>query len=470
MGCSSNDQRNPVKPRLNVSEDSRYLEFENGKPFFWLGGTTWGMSEWLTREEVDYYLDNRKEKGFSLVQLCLFWGKRVEDPVNFSTNPPNAYGYRAFMEVEGKPDPGQPQVIDGGTPQSPNDYWDHVEYIIQAAEKRDIIVALLPVWGRRYVNATHPGFSQNVFSIAQMNSYGKFLGQCFKTYSNIIWVMGGDVKADQGGDFLPYYRSMAEGIITGITGELVKWSEESPLWDYALMTYHPDGQPLINSSEWFHNDPWLDVNMIETFQSRGMVIKAVQQDYALIDPVKPTVMGEPAYEGEIKPVGFSSGVQMRRQAYHSFFGGAAGFTYGAFRDREGNGPLFSPYKGWKKLLDMEGANSMKFVKSFCLNHHWPDWIPIHDMIQSNRGEGELQKVTVLSLSTDECFIYYPDNSHSKLDLSKYFGETEKILAQWYNPASGNYSDKFQMTLSNEGIDVTPPAEWSDAILILLVNS
>jgi len=338
IGCSSTDQRDPLKPILKVSENSRYLAFENGEPFFWLGGTTWGMSEWLTREEVDYYLDNRKDKGFNLVQISLFWGKRVDDPLNFSINPPNAYGYKAFMEAEGKPDPGQPGVIDGGTPQSPNDYWDHVEYIIQAAEQRDMIVALLPVWGRRYVNASHTGFSQNIFSISQMNSYGKFLGQRFKAYTNIIWVMGGDVKADAGGDFLPHYRAMAEGIIAGITGELVTWDEESPLWDYALMTYHPDGTPLLNSSEWFHNDPWLDFNMIETFQFRNLVYKAVQKDYTLDSPVKPTVMGEPAYEGERKPVGFSSGVQMRRQAYHSFFGGAAGFTYGAFRDREGNGP------------------------------------------------------------------------------------------------------------------------------------
>ena len=87
--------------------------------------------------------------------------------------------------------------------------------------------------------------------------------------------------------------------------------------------------------------------MIETFQSRDQVTKAVQQDYTLDSPVKPTVMGEPAYEGERKPVGYANGVQMRRQAYHSFFGGAAGFTYGAFRDKEGNGPLFSPYEGWE---------------------------------------------------------------------------------------------------------------------------
>ncbi|MCK5343410.1 MAG: DUF4038 domain-containing protein, partial [Candidatus Heimdallarchaeota archaeon] len=321
LGCSSNEQSNPVKPKLKVSENNRYLTFENGNPFFWLGGTTWGMSEWLTREGVDYYLDNRKEKGFNLVQICLFWGKRVDDPVNFSVNPPNAYGFQAFVEVEGEPDPAQPRVIEGGTPQSPNDYWDHVEYIIQAAEKRDMIVAILPVWGRRYVNATHHGFSTPLFSIHDMNLYGEFLGQLYKPYSNIIWVMGGDVKADQGGVFLSHYRSMAEGIITGITGELVKWKEESSLWDYALMTYHPDGTPLINSSEWFHNDPWLDFNMIETFQSRDMVTKAVQQDYTIDSPEKPTVMGEPAYEGERKPVGYANGVQMRRQAYHSFFGG-----------------------------------------------------------------------------------------------------------------------------------------------------
>ena len=466
IGCNSTDQRNPVKPILKVSKNNRHLAFENGEPFFWLGGTTWGMSEWLTREEVDYYLDNRKEKGFNLVQISLFWGKRVDDPVNFSINPPNAYGFQAFVEVEGEPDSSQPCIIEGGTPQSPNDYWDHVEYIIQAAEKRDMIVALLPVWGRRYVNASHTGFSQNVFSSLQMNSYGKFLGQRYKTYANIIWVMGGDVKADQGGDFLAHYRAMAEGIITGITGKLVPWSEESPLWDYALMTYHPDGTPLLNSSEWFHNDPWLDFNMIETFQSRSLVYRAVQQDYTIDSPVKPTVMGEPAYEGECKPTGFSTGVQMRRQAYHSFFGGSAGFTYGAFRDREGNGPLFSPNEGWEKLLDMEGANSMKFVKSFCLNHNWPDWIPVHDMILSNFGDSELQKVAVLAESTGECFIYFPDNSILILDLSKHYNEAEKILIQWFNPASGDYSDKSQMTVSEKVAYLSPPADWSDAILIL----
>ena len=31
--------------RLRVSDNQRFLQFENGKPFFWLGETAWLMPE-----------------------------------------------------------------------------------------------------------------------------------------------------------------------------------------------------------------------------------------------------------------------------------------------------------------------------------------------------------------------------------------------------------------------------------------
>jgi len=207
--CNTNTSFKPVKPELSVSADHRYLVLENGNPFLWLGGTVWGMSEWLSREEIDIYLNDRKSKGFNVVQICLFWGKREDDPVGFTVNPTNYYGFKAFRETDGKPDASQPLIIDGGTPLQSNDYWDHVEYIIQSANELDMMVALLPVWGRRYVNATHANFSEKLFTEAGMAGYGKFLGQKFKSYSNIIWVMGGDVQPDLGGNYLNHYRAMA---------------------------------------------------------------------------------------------------------------------------------------------------------------------------------------------------------------------------------------------------------------------
>jgi hypothetical protein len=467
-GCLRDPPVRAVKPDLYVSENNRYLANSDNEPFFWMGGTAWGMSEWLTREDVDIYLDDRAQKGFNLVQVCLFWGKREEDPVRFTTNPTNAYGHKAFVEVDGKPDPEQPRVIKGGTPQNPNDYWDHVDYIIQSAARRNMIIAVLPVWGRRYVNATHTHHSEKVFSIPAMRSYGGFLGERFKGYSNIVWVLGGDVQADAEGNYLDHYRAMAEGIINGITGETIRWDEVSPLWDCALMTYHPDGAPLKNSSRWFHGDPWMDFNMIETHVHRDSVYRAVRQDYLLADPVKPTVLGEPDYEGA-SPNMVTAGIDIRRQALQGFFAGAAGFTYGGKIDHEGNGPLWSPYNNWKKMLDMEGARSMTNIKSFCLGHSWPDWIPVQEIIQSNAGEGELQKVAVFTRPDSACLVYFPDNSYAGLDLANHFEEAENFIVQWYNPAPDSFSEKIERTLMDGKMMAAPPDQWPDGILILREN-
>lgn len=464
LSCQYQQPADSTKPVLKVSKNKRILEYQDGTPFFWLGGTTWGMPEWMTREEVDYYLDNRLSKGFNVALICLFWGKRQDDPINFFVNPENAYGHKAFAEVNGNPDPFEPLIVTGGTSMNPNDYWDHVDYIIQAAKERNMIIGLLPVWGRRYVNGIHLPYSQKVFDIHGMKSYGKFLGERLKSYDNVIWVLGGDVTAEGGGDFKGHYRSMAEGIVLGISGETIKWNEASQLWDLALMTYHPDGKPMKNSSQWFHNDPWLDFNMIETHKHRDSVYVAVQQDYVLDNPIKPTVMGEPAYEGEYKPQGNSKGIQMRRQAYQTLFGGACGFTYGAFRDKEGNGPLFSPFKGWEELLDLEGANSMTIVKNFCMKNNWPNWTPAHNVVLESTGNGEFQIVAVKTMD-GKLLVYFPDNAEARIDVSDH-DQSETIKASWFNTKTGMYSDSFQLDISSSSIEISPPEKWDDAVLII----
>jgi hypothetical protein len=79
--------------------------------------------------------------------------------------------------------------------------------------------------------------------------------------------------------------------------------------------------------------------MIETNVSRNQLVAAIRQDLVKT-PVKPTVLGEGHYEGTTH--GSAEAIHIRRQAYQTFFSGAAGFTYGGGFDEEGNGPLFSP--------------------------------------------------------------------------------------------------------------------------------
>jgi len=57
-----------VLGRLKISSNQRYLQFENGQPFFYLGDTAWELFQRLNREEATEYLTNRAHKGFTVIQ------------------------------------------------------------------------------------------------------------------------------------------------------------------------------------------------------------------------------------------------------------------------------------------------------------------------------------------------------------------------------------------------------------------
>ncbi len=463
----SQDREYP-RPHLTVSENNRFLQDQNGQPFFWLGGTSWGMSEWLDRQDINLYLDDRQQKSFNVIQICLFWGKRRERPTTFTVNPANAYGDRAFRSDGGEVDVSQPAVRKGGSPTDPNDYWDHVEFILEAAWARQMMVAILPVWGRRYVNATHKNASKNLFSMANMHAYGQFLGERFRTHKNIIWVLGGDVKADHGGDYRAHYRSMAEGILLGITGEEIAYHEESILWDAALMTYHPDGSPMVNSSAWFHDDPWLDFNMIETFVHRDSIYKAVQQDY-LLHPAKPTLLAEPAYEGSGGPGPPRGAAEMRRQAFQAVFSGAAGFTYGGYFGEDGQGPLFSPTYRWQELLDLEGAHSMVNLSNFCRMNHWEDWIPVPEVMGTLTDQGAFHPLTTQDTTRSRLYLYFPSRQLIKLKIPDVLAELKTCQIKWFNPTNNTYSDSGALINVMDDFEMMLPAGWEEGIAILKFN-
>jgi len=55
-------------PRLKVSENKRFLVYEDGRPFFYLADTGWELFHRLDREEAVRYLENRAKKDFTVIQ------------------------------------------------------------------------------------------------------------------------------------------------------------------------------------------------------------------------------------------------------------------------------------------------------------------------------------------------------------------------------------------------------------------
>jgi hypothetical protein len=49
---------------VRVSNDGHYLVDDKGQPFFYLAATAWALFYKTTRQEADFYLHNRKDKGF----------------------------------------------------------------------------------------------------------------------------------------------------------------------------------------------------------------------------------------------------------------------------------------------------------------------------------------------------------------------------------------------------------------------
>jgi hypothetical protein len=59
----------PPAERIVVSPNGHFLQYQDGKPFFWLADTAWLMFDKLTDTEIERYLEDRRGKGFTVVQV-----------------------------------------------------------------------------------------------------------------------------------------------------------------------------------------------------------------------------------------------------------------------------------------------------------------------------------------------------------------------------------------------------------------
>src|SRR5690606_40838938 len=114
---SSSDQEvsSAKMPALKISENGRYMTTDDGKPFFWLGDTGWLLFNKLDREEADHYLEDRRQKGFNVVQAMVL----------HTVPSVNVYGDSSIINK----DISRPWVTEGNNPEVAEeyDYWDHID-------------------------------------------------------------------------------------------------------------------------------------------------------------------------------------------------------------------------------------------------------------------------------------------------------------------------------------------------------
>ena len=205
LACNE-DRAGKSTPWLRISQNSRYLTTENGDPFFWLGDTGWLLFQKLSREEADRYFDNRKQKGFNVIQVVVI--HNLNRDANF-------YGDSAFTDHR----IDQPLVTPGSSPDDPGqyDYWDHVDYLVKLAGEKGLYLAMVPVWGSN-VRSGH-------VTMAQAKKYAGWLASRYRNEPNIIWVNGGDVK---GSDSTSIWNAIGDTIRSICPRHLITYH---PFWE-----------------------------------------------------------------------------------------------------------------------------------------------------------------------------------------------------------------------------------------------
>jgi hypothetical protein len=434
-------------PELAISQNQRFLVYKDGKPFFYLGDTAWELFHRLNREEVEQYLRDRASKGFTVIQAVA-----IAELDGHSV--PNSYGHLPLVDLN----PARPATMEG----SQNDYWDHVDYIVEKAESLGLFIGFLPTWGRYWHDAV--ANNKPIFTKENAEAYGEFLGKRYKDRA-IIWILGGDRNIENE-EQKEIVRAMARGLRHGDGGK-------------HLMTFHPRGGG--GSSQWFHEEGWLSFNM----RQNGHVAEYTgRYDQTRVDyertPVKPVFDGEPIYEDHpvsfnAKSLGHSIASDVRRPLYWDLFAGACGHTYGHHSVwqmwQPGRAPINNPLMPWFDAVKQPGAGQMQYARWLLESRPYLSRIPDDDIVVPDKvttsvpGAGRYRFCGTRDSAGTYAMVYAPVGRPFRVRMNKINGS--KVKAWWYDPRTGK-AEAFGEYLNSGERLFTPPAvgEMLDWVLVL----
>ena len=417
--------------RLRVSDNKRFLVYSDGTPFFYLGDTAWELFHRLNREEADLYLRDRAAKRFTVIQavvLAEYDGLHV----------PNPYGHLPLRDDD---------------PTMPNEpYFEHVDYIVNKAQELGLFIGMLPTWGDKWNKKW--GVGPEIFTPGNARTYGRFLGRRYAD-KQVIWILGGDrpVESDVHREII---RQMALGLKEGDGGT-------------HLCSFHPVG--WHTSAEWWHDDDWLEFNMLQSGHRRNRDnYNVIAADYART-PVKPCMDAEPAYEDIPSDFDLENGYlddyDVRKGLYWALFAGACGHTYGC-NDiwqmwQEGRVPNVYARRPWHKAIYLPGSGQVQHARALIESRPYFMRIPDQTLIVSDAGEGTHHVQATRGDDGSYAFIYLPSGRPVTVNLEKLSGDTLNV--HWFDPRTGQAYPAGQIAKRGHH-EFTPPPARPDWVLVL----
>lgn len=427
---------------MALSKDKSYLvNTITNQPVFITGEQAYSLATNLSlNSDIEYYLSTRQAMGFNLI-----WVAAVDQA--YLVNPPgNALGEVPFV---GYPD-GRSKAFTNMN----EAYFRHLDYVIQRAAAHGFTVLLNAAFvgsGPSWCDDT-TGWCRELktASNTDLTAYGAYLGNRYKSYPNIIWMMGGDCDLKD----YPLFKRKMDDIANGIR------SVDS-VHLMTIETQPPDGA----SQDHMSGSTWINLNFLYQ-DAPGMAAKA-NANYTRHDSL-PMFIGEDNLENET--VG---DLVERSEGYQAVLGGAhLGFVFG-------NCVIWSfgavykycniqPGQTWRNRLSSTGSvgrqNLGRLMRS---REHWQMVPDIdHSVITAGYGSGDTVTVTSRSRDGQTILAYVPNGNATTLTvaMSKITSSSHMAKCWWFDPSWG--AATFIGNYANSGTkDFTPP-DSRDWVLVI----
>lgn len=392
---------------LSRCGSGRYFTGADGKPFLLVGQASWALATRLKRDDVSFYLNDQAQRGYNTVVV------KFIDSAWTDTFPRNAYGELPFS---GKLAGGQ---ADWRTPNEA--YWAHVDWVVEQCAARGMLVIASPIFlGYAPPQGQYEDMLAN--GLAGAIAYGRFLGERYRDYDNILWLVGGDKSAGDtlAGEPLALFTKFTEALQQADTRHLV-----SAHFLQAQQSYQYPG-------------PWQDYSFLYT----GLVShEAALGGYAFQGPQGPVPMflGEGRYVDAPWDGAHPTLQQLRGQAWQVMTSGGSGFVFGDEHVWHFDAQNAFAAGPWRKNLDTAASHHQILIKDFFAPRAWHLLLPDtgNALVTGGRGtRGQLSYVTA-AVASDGSFalVYIPSGGKIMVSLARLSGP---VNARWYDPTSGSY--------------------------------
>lgn len=403
---NSNDDLVFRKGAIKHDPGKYYLSYNDGTPFFWLACTAWNGALKSNDEEWSYYLNQRKENNYNVIQLVTTEWRGCDK---------NAEGLTA---------------IDGaGYIHIHPEFFKRIDQKIDEANEKGFLVSPVVLWALPVGEGKQlsPGYTLPLDEAVLLAKYivARYQG------NHVVWTLGGDGR---------YYDDQE-----------VKWKEIGRRVfndiDHAPVTLHPHGSSWVG--DLFDQEDWYSLMGYQSSHNNGKGVVnwinkgPMSQMWSKLKPM-PYVNMEPNYE----EINFKiTAEDVRNASYWSLFATpVAGITYGA----NGIWPWLQPGErilnhrdnggvtGWRKSIDFPGSIQMGYLSQFFEKLEWWNLYPANEMLAEQPGEQIFNHwISVAKTSDNKTIVaYIPKNGEVVLFNPRGY----KYSAKWFNPVTNEYSD------------------------------